>query len=343
MEFPDRHVGVRIFEIIRLIQEGRYPSVDTIMRRFECSKRTAERYIEKIRDLVAEDLIYDRRRRGYCFARGGPDLPPFRLSEGEVAAIFLATRLFEQCRGTPYERAVGRALSKLKYLFPEEVTLNALDQPTGWVSFRMEPLRGEERQVLEAFIRLNEARESRETVRLSYFTASRREWREREIDPYHLHFHEGAWYVFAYCHWRRQVKIFALDRMAFIQTTGRTFEIPESFSVQDFMADSFRIERGEPADVAIRFAPQQTPYVKGKQWHQSQSIETLDDGGLILRMRVGGLGEVKRWVLSFGAGAEALEPEELRDAVAQDVEALARAYGVAVGGEGELLAGSSGE
>jgi len=124
------------------------------------------------------------------------------------------------------------------------------------------------------------------------------------------------------------VKIFALDRMAFIQTTGRTFEIPEDFSVQDFMADSFRIERGEPADVAVRFAPEQAPYVKGKQWHQSQSIEELDDGGLILRMRVGGLGEVKRWVLSFGAGAETLEPESLRRDVTREVEALAGVYGV---------------
>jgi len=123
------------------------------------------------------------------------------------------------------------------------------------------------------------------------------------------------------------VKIFALDRMAFIQTTGPTFEIPEDFSVEDFMANSFRIERGEPADAATRFVPEQAPYVKGKQRHQSQSIETLDDGGLSSGW-VGGLGEVKRWMLSFGAEVEALEAEELRAAVTQDVETLTRAYGV---------------
>lgn len=332
MEFPDRHVGVRIFEIMCLIKDGRYPSVKTIVERFECSRRTAERYIEKIRDLVAEDLIYDRQRGGYCFARGGPKLPAFRLTEGEAAAIFLAARLLEQCRGTPYEGAVGRALAKLRHLFPEEVTLNDLAEPAGWVSFRMEPLRGEERQVLEAFIRLNQARENRETVRISYYTATRGEWSEREIDPYHLHFHDGAWYVFAYCHWRREVKIFALDRMAFILTTGRTFDIPEDFSVQQFMGDSFRIERGEPVGVAIRFGPEQARYVRGRQWHPSQSMQELGGGGLILRMCVGGLGEVKRWVLSFGAGAEVLEPEELRQDVAREVEALAKVYRVAVAG-----------
>jgi len=43
-------------------------------------------------------------------------------------------------------------------------------------------------------------------------------------------------------------------------------------------------------------------------------------------MRVGGLGEVKRWVLSFGAGAELLEPPELKAALTRDVERLYCTY-----------------
>jgi hypothetical protein len=46
----------------------------------------------------------------------------------------------------------------------------------------------------------------------------------------------------------------------------------------------------------------------------------------VLRMRVGGLGEVKRWVLSFGPGAEALGPESLRAAVAGEAEAVVGIY-----------------
>ncbi len=45
----------RVWEMIRLIQEGGYPNARTIAKRYECSVRTAERYISKVRDLVAEE------------------------------------------------------------------------------------------------------------------------------------------------------------------------------------------------------------------------------------------------------------------------------------------------
>lgn len=251
-------------------------------------------------------------------------------------AVFLAARLLEQCRGTPYEGAVSSALQKLAYLFPKEVSLAGMPHPAGWVSFRMEPLRGEERQVMDVFLRLEKARDEQETVHLRYFTASRGEWGERDIDPFHLHFVDGAWYVFAYCHWRKEVKVFAPDRVESVEGTGRRFEVPADFSPEAFLAHSFEIERGDPVDVAIRFGPEQARYVRGKQWHPSQSIEELGRGpdgkdqGLLLRMHVGGLGEVKRWVLSFGAGAEVLKPQSLRLEVIREIESLGRKYRPAV-------------
>jgi predicted DNA-binding transcriptional regulator YafY len=330
---PIRPPDFRVVELLQLIQDCRYPSVRQIAERFECSVRTAERYIEKVRDLVAEDLVYDNKRKGYTFAAGGPRLPKLRLSEGEAAAMFLAAKLLYQCRGTPYEWAVAGALRKLSFLFPKEVTLEDVAQPAGWVSFRVEPLRGEETKVMESFLRLERAIEARETVRVRYFTASRGEWNDRDIDPYHLHFQDGIWYILAHCHRRGKVTVFAVDRIETIAPTDRRFEAPEGFSVEAFLKSSFRIEVGDPVDVAIRFAPEQARYVRGKRWHESQEIEELPDaggqvgtGGLVLRMRVGGLGEVKRWVLSFGAGAEVLGPEELRVAVAGEAEETATLY-----------------
>lgn len=51
-----------------------------------------------------------------------------------------------------------------------------------------------------------------------------------------------------------------------------------------------------------------------------------ESGGVILRFRAGGLGEIKRRVLSCGAHAEVLEPPELRAAVAAEVGKLAEMY-----------------
>lgn len=63
MSLPDRHTVWRVFDVIHLIQAGTYPNPRSIAERFECSVRTAERYVEKLRDFVAEDLVYDRERK----------------------------------------------------------------------------------------------------------------------------------------------------------------------------------------------------------------------------------------------------------------------------------------
>jgi predicted DNA-binding transcriptional regulator YafY len=43
-------------------------------------------------------------------------------------------------------------------------------------------------------------------------------------------------------------------------------------------------------------------------------------------MVVGGAADVRTWVLSFGAGAEVLEPESLREDVARELTKAAARY-----------------
>ena len=46
-----------------------------------------------------------------------------------------------------------------------------------------------------------------------------------------------------------------------------------------------------------------------------------------MTMEVGGLQEVMSWVMGFGNHAEVVEPEHLREAVAQELAATAGRYG----------------
>ena len=43
-------------------------------------------------------------------------------------------------------------------------------------------------------------------------------------------------------------------------------------------------------------------------------------------MEAGGTPESRNWVLSFGSGAEVLEPKSLRDDVSAELQAAARRY-----------------
>jgi predicted DNA-binding transcriptional regulator YafY len=317
----------RLFEAMVYILEGNYPDARKLAEKFGCSRRTAERYLERIRLAVADELVYDKTRRGYCFAGGQVNLPRLRLSEGEAIALFLGGKLLEQCRGTPYREHVAEALRKLCTCLATDVTYADVVQPVGWVSFAAGPLRGEEQQVLDRFTRIHRAIQERESLRIVYHAVYRGGTDEREVDPYHLHLHGGAWYAFAHCHSRGEVRTFAIDRIYSLDGTGRQFDRPTDFSAEDFVADAFGIERGEPTGVAIRFRSDQARYIRERSWHSSQTLEELPGGDLILRLHVGGLGEVKRWVLSYGSGAEVLAPPELREAVRREVAGLAGVYG----------------
>jgi hypothetical protein len=67
-------------------------------------------------------------------------------------------------------------------------------------------------------------------------------------------------------------------------------------------------------------------------WHESQSIQKQIDGGIEIVFRVAGLDEIKQWVLSLGAEAYVLEPEQLREVVITALGQTLAQYGDFGGG-----------
>jgi hypothetical protein len=53
-------------------------------------------------------------------------------------------------------------------------------------------------------------------------------------------------------------------------------------------------------EVVIEFDAWATDQLRGRLWHSSQQVTELPGGGSRLRMRLSGLEEVERWVLSWG-------------------------------------------
>jgi predicted DNA-binding transcriptional regulator YafY len=314
----------RIYEIHRLISQGTLPNCPGLAAQLEVNQRTIERDIERLRDMFGAPVEYDRARRGYRYT-GTFELPLMKLREGEAIALFLGQKLLMQCRGTPFEEFVRMAMAKIRVLLPQSIEVN-VERLLGSVSFYTEPLRGEEAEVAERYRLLARAMEEQKTIQTDYYTASRQALTHRKIDPYHLRLTDGAWHCIGYCHERREVRTFALDRMLGLQVTPDSFTMPADFSMEEYLADTWTIERGEPRKVVIEFDKTENPYIRGKQWHRSQTLEELPDGTLRMTLTVGGLGEIARWVMSLGSHAWVVEPDELRRKISAELEAAARRY-----------------
>jgi predicted DNA-binding transcriptional regulator YafY len=86
------------------------------------------------------------------------------------------------------------------------------------------------------------------------------------------------------------------------------------------MRHSFEVMHDELHTVKVRTSPGWARWVGEKIWHESQKVSNLRDGSLEITLRVAGLDEIKRWVLSFGPEAFVLEPEKLKELVRKGVE-----------------------
>jgi predicted DNA-binding transcriptional regulator YafY len=79
---------LRIAAIDRAIRAGEYPNARTIARELEVCPRTIHRDIEFIRDHLQAPLAFDPVRNGYFYENPSFELPLWKLTEGELLAIF---------------------------------------------------------------------------------------------------------------------------------------------------------------------------------------------------------------------------------------------------------------
>jgi predicted DNA-binding transcriptional regulator YafY len=275
---------------------------------------------------------------------------PFLPSE--LMALHIAYSAMKAYSGTPFfeaieelYRKIGAALPPKSAAFLKEVRNLVADAPVPVVDY------GPLQDVVQT---LNQAVLQRQTVKCVYFALYRNKKTRRKIDPYALRFHDGGIYLIGYCHLRKDIRTFALQRIHEITLTDQTFKMAEGFSIQDYVDNSFGVhsdavlvpegpeegvapvqtsfweEMGDgkaetpkgarpirAKNVAILFSKAVAPLIRERTFHTTQKLQAQKDGALLLTMQTSGLVGVERWVLSFGGEAKVLAPPELRDAVAR--------------------------
>jgi predicted DNA-binding transcriptional regulator YafY len=321
----DRVATFRMVQIHQLLVADRCPSCMELAQRFEVSKRTVQRDIESMQDLMAAPIVYDRRRKGYIYTeRFSFPLP--RLTEGEVCALFLLDKILGQLEGTPYADALASVGTKLRALMAQEAYLPP-GKEAEVVSVANAALRGDEVTLARNFAMLQKACVDQSTVEMKYYSATSNRVRIRCVDPYHLHYHQGAWYLIGYCHLRKKGLTFALDRIRDLKVTNEEFQKPESFNHEDYLGESWGIVRGETFLLELVFDAHQARWIKEKTWHEGQELSELPDGRLSFCAPAAGVEEVKQWVLGFGSHVEVVGPEWLREEVREEVGKMREMYG----------------
>lgn len=166
------------------------------------------------------------------------------------------------------------------------------------------------------------------TIQVSYFSMHRNEMSIRELDPYYLVPRDGHLYVIAFCHLRRDVRVFRLNRIQEIELTEKHFQLPNSFSIADFLANRWSIfaDETEPIHFIVKFSKEVSRYITEQDFYSETHLEEQEDGTLLLNTKVKSKFEFLKWIRSFGTNAEVLEPQDVREELRREYEEMVGRY-----------------
>jgi predicted DNA-binding transcriptional regulator YafY len=292
----------RLFGILLLLQKRRRVRAADLAAQFEVSERTIYRDMAAIAETGVP--LVSLPGAGYELAEGFY-LPPLLFTPDQAGALFLAAKLLKAHATGRLAAETETALTKLTVVLPASVR----QEIEPWVEMFQfwtppAPFDLDDTRLATLQRAIRECR----VVRLRYHSLNRNETTTREVDPYHLAYYNGAWYVSGYCHLRQDTRAFRVDRIDDLRLLGETFEPRPVVATP-----------GEPVMVRIRFAAGVVRWVRERQHYGFQGEEALAGGDAVMAYCVDQVSELKPWVLGWGAGAEVLEPPEFRDEIRQEV------------------------
>jgi predicted DNA-binding transcriptional regulator YafY len=306
----------RLLAIVLELQARGNRRAQDLADTFETSKRTIYRDIQALAE--AGVPIVATPGQGYGLVEGY-FLPPLTFRAAEATMLLLGSEFMAQNFDADYRAAALAAGRKIEAVLPEasRQEVRALLESIHLIP----PIPFDQQARPEMLTRLRLAILARRSVRLRYRARSSLHGSgvgEREVDPYALVHDEGAWYLAGYCHLRRDIRHFKLARIESLELLDRTFVRPADFEVQD---------RQEPRELIVRarFDDEAAPWVQEARFYYITAKEETADG-LLVTLQARREDEVLPWLLSWGAHVEVLEPDSLRQRLAEEATAIQRKH-----------------
>jgi len=298
--------------------------VESVPHDYPKNSRTVRRDLEAL-EAAGFPLVSERHngQTRWRLMEGFRDIPALGFSATELMSLLLSRNLLKPLEGTEIQSSLSSALSKASAALPPQghEYVRAMEQ---MFTVGLGPHKSY-RQHKNTIDTISQAIDKRRTTQMRYFSASRNNTGRREVDPYHLWFAGGGLYLIAYCHLRKDVRLFAVERIRSIALTDHPYQMPLGFNVQEYVQDALNVMRGRRIEVELLFSKKAAAWVKDKSWHPSQETSLLKDGRLRMILKVADNDELVGWILSFGGQVRAVGPEALRHKVKEEAKKILRA------------------
>ncbi len=308
--------ATRLLTVLELLQTHPGLSGAEMARRLEVAIRSVRRYVTMLQDM-GMPVEASRGPGGGYQLRPGFKLPPLLFTEDEAAAVILGLMGTQWLQIDVDAAAVEGALAKVYRVLPlaarerlQSISAHIAVLPQGYG----------DRPDADLLVGLSDAIRARRRVCFAYRAESKVET-ERDVDPYGVVGWRGRWYMVGYCHLRRGLRIFRLDRMAGVQALKASVAPPEDFDPLAYVAERLG-GAANPWPIAVEFQAA-LEEVQGKIPAEYGRL-TATPTGVLYEARHWDLPTLARYLVLVDLPFTVREPPELRAALAELAEKVTR-------------------
>lgn len=150
--------------------------------------------------------------------------------------------------------------------------------------------------------------------------------------PYCLKLFKQRWYMLAASDGADDLRIYSIDeRMTNVEVTDEYYEIPSDFDAEEYFSNYYGVIIGtdwEPQEVKIKVANDQVRYFDTLPLHVSQQKmeEESDEYFTIYRFHLAPTHDFKKEIMSWGASVEVICPEDFRQEIKEEINAMQEYY-----------------
>jgi len=234
-------------------------------------------------------------------------LPAIEFSTRELGSLRTALSLLDG--EFAYAEPLRLALQQLSWGKP-----SPLDEP-GERSVALAVTAGAGgRELSQRLTKIETAIFRRKTIVFEYYTIGRDASEKRKVDPFHLLYRGGQFYLIGHSHERKDVRVFRVSRIlgkvGYSSKAEHDFSRPEDFDPRVY-ATRTDWQLGDPVGRASIWLSDRIDWLALRHFGHAGEVADADGGGKLFETDYADSRQLVSWVLGLGAQARLVEPPEL--------------------------------
>jgi predicted DNA-binding transcriptional regulator YafY len=322
----------RLLAIVLELQRKGTRRAEDLAATFETSVRTIYRDMQALSE--AGVPVIGSPGQGYSLM-DGYFLPPVSFTPDESVALLLGMQFVEHRFDDDYASQARSARDKITAVLPRQVREEA-DRVRSSMKLLADgaPSPGKTGGQTMQLLRRAILEERKVHFRYRKLTRDGQEQdpTERTVSPYGLVLVNGSWLLLAHCGLRQEIRHFRLSRLDGLELLDEFFTKPPGFDLAQYTPpDDRQLPVRVRASVRIADKLRESGHFFLEEIREgAEGTEDMDGGDASKRVellfRVRQPADLLHTVLSWGAEAEVLEPEVLKELVRSEIISMLKSY-----------------